>query len=56
MEDFSAGQARDANFEAGGLPDAAAPLDRPHADDNLGDEAPFPPTWQALACADAPRD
>jgi hypothetical protein len=56
MDNFSAGQARDANLEAGMLLNIAAPSDSFHADDNLGDEAPFPSTWQLLASGDAPND
>ena len=33
-----------------------APFDSFHGDDNLGDEAPFPSTWQLLASGDAPND
>ena len=54
MDNFSAGQAHDAGFEPGML-SIADPFDL-HADDNLGDEAPFPSTWQALASGDAPND
>ena len=56
MDNFSAGQARDANFEGGMLLNIADPFDLLHADDNLGDEAPFPSTWQLLDSADAPND
>ena len=54
MDNFSAGQAHDAGFEPGML-SIAAPFDL-NADDNLGDEAPFPSTWQLLASGDAPND
>ena len=54
MDNFSARQSHDAAFEAGMLLDMADPLG--HADDNLGDEAPFPSTWQLLASGDAPND
>jgi len=56
MDNFSAGQSRDAHGEAGMLLNIADPFDRLHADDNLGDEAPFPSTWQLLDSADAPND
>lgn len=55
MDNFSAGQAHDASFESGML-SIADPFDLLHADDNLGDEAPFPSTWQLLASGDAPND
>ncbi len=55
MDNFSAGQAHDANFEHGALIGMADPFDL-HADDNLGDEAPFPSTWQVLASGDVPND
>jgi hypothetical protein len=48
MDNFPAGQARDARF--------GDPFEAIHADDNLGDEAAFPSTWQQLDCADAPND
>ena len=54
MDNFSAGQAHDANIEHGVLLRMAAPFDV-HADDNLGDEAAFPSTWQSLA-SDTPND
>ncbi len=56
MDNFSAGQSHDAKFEAGMLLNMADPLALLHADDNLGDEAPFPSTWQLLATGDAPND
>ena len=56
MDNFSAGQAHDANLEAGMLLNIVARFDVLHADDNLGDEAPFPSTWQLLASGDAPND
>ena len=55
MDNFSSGQANDAGFEPGTLLTIADPSDL-HADDNLGDEAPFPSTWQMLASGDAPND
>jgi hypothetical protein len=56
MGNFSAGQAHDANGEHGAMLGIAAPFDMTHADDNLGDEAAFPSTWQDLASGDAPND
>ena len=56
MDKFSAGQSHDAKFEAGMLFDMDYPPAPLHADDNLGDEAPFPSTWQLLASGDAPND
>ena len=56
MDNFSAGQAHDANFEHGPLLSIGDPFDMLHADDNLGDECPFPSTWQHLASGDAPND
>jgi hypothetical protein len=55
MDNFPAGQAHDAGIERGALLSMAEPLDLPHADDNLGDEAAFPSTWQTLA-SDVPND
>ena len=55
MDNFSAGQAKDErSFDRGALLAIGEPFD--HADDNLGDEAPFPTTWQHLASVDAQRD
>ncbi len=56
MDNFSAGQAHDANLDHGAMLRIADPFDALHADDNLGDEAPFPSTWQVLASGDAPND
>ncbi len=56
MDNFSAEQSHDAKFEAGMLLDMAEPLVLLRADDNLGDEAAFPSTWQLLASGDAPND
>ena len=56
MDNFPAGQAHDAHFDGGTMLNIAAHLDMLHADDNLGDEAAFPSTWQLLASADAPND
>ncbi|MFL6681503.1 MAG: hypothetical protein ACJ8IK_24405 [Burkholderiaceae bacterium] len=55
MDIFPAGQARDANFDPA-LLSIGAPFEVVHADDNLGDEAPFPSTWQQLDAADAPHE
>jgi len=54
MDNPSARQAHDANLEHGALLAMGDPFDL-HADDNLGDEAPFPSTWQTLA-PDLPND
>ncbi|MEO5688258.1 MAG: hypothetical protein ABIR54_12940 [Burkholderiaceae bacterium] len=56
MDNFSAAQTHDANFDHGAMLSIADPFDMLHADDNLGDEAPFPSTWQNLASGDAPND
>ena len=56
MDNYSAGPAHDANFDHGAMLRMAAPVDLLHADDNLGDEAPFHSTWQDLASGDAPND
>lgn len=56
MDNFSAGQAYDAKIDHGVMLSIGDPFDLQHADDNLGDEAPFPSTWQHLACGDAPND
>ncbi len=56
MDNYSAGQAQDARFEHGALLDIGDAFDLQHADDNLGDEAAFPTTWQHMASADALRD
>jgi hypothetical protein len=56
MDTFSAGQLQDANFEQGAMLSIGDPFDVLHADDNLGDEAAFPTTWQHMASGDAPRD
>ncbi len=55
MDNFPAGHARDANFDAAS-PGIGDPFEMQHADDNLGDEAPFPSTWQQLDALDAPND
>jgi hypothetical protein len=56
MDNFSAGQAHEVNFENGEMLSIAAPFEILHADDNLGDEAPFHSTWQVPASGDAPND
>ena len=56
MDNFSAGQAHDASFEHGAMLSIGDPFDMLDADDNLGDEAAFPSTWQHLASGDAPND
>ena len=56
MDNFSAGQAHDANIESGVLLQISDSFDIMHADDNLGDEAAFPSTWQHLASGDSPND
>jgi len=55
MDNFPAGQARDAKFDPA-LLSIGDPFEMQHADDNLGDEAPFPSTWQQLDALDAPHD
>ena len=55
MDNFSAGQAHDASLDHAG-PGAAVPFELLDGDDNLGDEAPFPTTWQHLARVDSPND
>ena len=54
MDNFPAGQARDAKFDPA-LLSIGDPFEM-HADDNLGDEAPFPSTWQQLDAGDAPHE
>ena len=56
MDNFPAGQAHDAEFEQGAMLSIGDPFDLLHADDNLGDEAAFPSTWQHLASGDLPND
>ena len=56
MDNFSAGQACDARLEQGATLSIGDPFDPLHADDNLGDEAAFPSTWQDLASGDVPND
>jgi hypothetical protein len=57
MDNFSARQAHDERgFESGAMLGIGEPFDSVHADDNLGDEAAFPSTWQQLAGADAQHD
>jgi len=56
MDHFPAGRAHDAQFDLGALASIGDPFEAFHADDNLGDEAAFPSTWQQLDCADAPHE
>jgi hypothetical protein len=56
MDNFPAGRARDAQFEPGALWSIGDPFEAIHADDNLGDEAAFPSTWQQLDCGEAPHE
>ena len=56
MDNFSAGQAHDGKIDQGAMLSIGDPFDVLHADDNLGDEAAFPTTWQHMASGDAPRD
>ena len=56
MDNFSAGQAHDPKLEQGAMLSIGDPFDLLHADDNLGDEAAFPSTWQHLASGDVPND
>ncbi len=56
MDNFSAGQAHDAKLDPGAALRIGDPFDLLHADDNLGDEAAFPSTWQVLASGDVPND
>ena len=56
MDNFPAGQSRDAKFELGAMLNIGDPFELLHADDNLGDEAPFPSTWQQLDCGDTPHE
>ena len=56
MDTFPAGQARDVRFEPGAMPGIGDPSEPLHADDNLGDEAAFPSTWQQLDCGDSPHE
>lgn len=57
MDNFSTGQAHDERgFDGGPMLTIGEPPDNFHADDNLGDEAPFFSTWQHLADGDAQHD
>ena len=57
MDNFPAGQAHDERgFEGGAMFTVGEPLAPVHADDNFGDEAPFPSTWMHLAGGDAQHD
>ena len=54
MDNFSAGQTHDErSFDRGSMLAIGEPAVAFHADDNLGDEAAFPATWQHLAGGDA---
>ena len=55
MDNFSAVPGHDAKLEQGAMLSIGDPFDL-HADDNLGDEAAFPSTWQHLASGDVPND
>ena len=55
MDNFSSGQ-QDANFDSGATRSIGDPFDLLHTDDNLGDEAAFPSTWQHMASGDASSD
>ena len=56
MDHFSAGQGHEAKLEHGAMLGIGDPFDSLHADDNLGDEAAFPSTWQHLASGDVPNE
>jgi hypothetical protein len=57
MDNFSARQAHDERgFESATIRGIGEPFESVHADDNLGDEAAFPTTWQQLASVDAQHD
>ena len=56
MDNFSAAQAQDAQIERGAMLSIGDPFDMMHVDDNLGDEAAFPSTWQHLASGDVSND
>ena len=56
MDHFSAGQAHEANLDHAAMLGIAVPFETLHADDNLGDEAPFHSTWQVLASGDVSND
>ena len=55
MDNFPSGQAREATFDPA-LLSIGDPFEMLHGDDNLGDEAPFPSTWQQLDAGDAPHE
>lgn len=55
MDNFPAGQARDAKIDPA-LLSIGDPFEMLHGDDNLGDEAPFPSTWQLLDTGDVPHE
>lgn len=57
MDNFAAGQTHDEHsFDRGAMLGIGEPFATFQADDNLGDEAAFPSTWQHLASGDAQRD
>ena len=56
MDKISALQAHEASIEPGVLLQISDPFDIMHGDDNLGDEAAFPSTWQHLTSGDSPND
>jgi hypothetical protein len=57
MDNFPAGPAHDErDFEGGVMLTIGEPFDYVHDDDNLGDEAAFPSTWQHLAGGNAQHD
>ena len=56
MDNFSAGQAHDERGLDRSLLAIGEPFELVHADDNLGDEAAFPSTWQCLAAGDVQHD
>jgi hypothetical protein len=55
MDNFPAGQARDAAFDPA-LLSIGDPFEMLHGDDNLGDEAAFPSTWQQLDAGELPHE
>ena len=58
MENFWARQPLDAmgSEQASATNGIGDPVDLPHADDPLGDEAAFPSTWQHLGAGEVSRD
>ena len=55
MDNFPSGQGREATFDPA-LLSIGDPFEMLNGDDNLGDEAPFPSTWQQLDARDAPHE